>query len=225
MKVYIITGANKGLGEAFIDSILPQEGITVVSISRNITEKQSKYLDNGKLIFIEQDLSRTIDYSRLEILASIINNNVKVIFINNAGTIEPLEKVADLSDHDIVNALQVNVVSPIFIIKYLLQQFKNVNIQFVNITSGAANRSISNWSIYSSSKAFINRFFEILIEEHKNNKNFSFKSIDPGLIDTAMQAKIRSADFPLKYVFEDAQHKGELNSPLVVAERILKQLL
>lgn|GEM_PF-3876722 len=221
-KVYIITGGNKGLGEAFVDYVLEQPNTIVISVSRKMNSKQTDYLNTGRFVFINQDLSAKIDYTAFKKLDYVINNQLEITFISNAGTINPLNEVSRLDDQDIIEAVNINVISPVLIVKYLLQHFKANKINFINITSGAANKSIPNWSVYSSSKAFTNRFFEILSEENKDNKNFNFKSIDPGLIDTEMQLTIRSSDFPLQHVFNEAKQSGALATPAEAVKRIFK---
>jgi benzil reductase ((S)-benzoin forming) len=223
-KVYIITGANRGLGEAFVNLILEGMDTFVVSVSRKINNKQIEYLNAGRLLFIEQDLSQEIDYIALGKLTEVISQTSEIVFINNAGIINPLNEVSKLNDDEIANAINVNIFSPVLIIKYLLQHFKKNKIGFINITSGAATKSIANWSVYSSSKAFINRFFDVLKEENKDNENFSFKSIDPGIIDTEMQEKIRSSEFPLRHVFQKAKQNGTLFTPMEAAIRIFKEI-
>ena len=43
IKTFIITGANRGLGEAFVDVLMKRKDCFVISISRSITEKQQNY--------------------------------------------------------------------------------------------------------------------------------------------------------------------------------------
>jgi benzil reductase ((S)-benzoin forming) len=223
-KIYIITGASKGLGEAFVDQILKEKNTFVVSVSRRINSKQIDYVKAGRFLLIEQDLSKPIDYSGFKKLKKVISTNSKIIFINNAATINPLGEVCNLNDGEIRDALNINILSPVLIIKYLLQYFARNEMSFINITSGAANKAISSWSVYSSSKAFINRFFEILKEENKDNNNCVFKSIDPGMIDTEMQSKIRSTEFPLRHIFDEAKQNGTLLTPAEAAKRVLNEL-
>src|SRR5690625_5748465 len=72
---------------------------------------------------------------------------------------------------------------------------KELSFYGVNITSGAANRPIYGWSAYCSTKALINRYTEtVALEQHTlktENKVFAFS---PGVMDTNMQAEIRSTD-------------------------------
>jgi len=223
-KVYIITGAGKGLGEAFVDQILKEKNTFVVSISRGCNSKQIDYTHAGRFLLIKQDLSQKMDYSGFKVLTEVIGITSKIVFINNAATIEPLDEVSNIDDKQFEDALKINVLAPVLIIKHLLRHFATNEISFINITSGAANRAIANWSIYSSSKAFMNRFFEVLKEENKGNNNYIFQSIDPGMIDTEMQEKIRSTDFPLQHIFAEAKQNGSLLTPAQAAKQVLNEL-
>src|SRR5699024_10061 len=61
--------------------------------------------------------------------------------------------------------------------------------------SGAADRPVYGWSAYCSTKACINRYTETVALEQETletgNKVFAFS---PGVMDTNMQAEIRSSD-------------------------------
>lgn len=219
--IFIITGANRGLGNSLTTLLARRENTSIISISREITDAQKLQILSGKFFFIKQDLSKKIRSNTLSRLSKIITNNRRIVFINNAFTIEPIDKISNLNYAEIERALKINIYSPIVLIKYLVEEFSDFEIDFINISSGAAHKSISNWSIYSSSKAFIHRFFEILKEENKDNKKFRFYSIDPGIIDTDMQKKIRSSDFPLRHVFVNAEKEGKLSSPIDVAKIVL----
>lgn len=223
-RVFIITGGGKGLGEAFARLLLEIPETRVVSISRSVAFWQQEHLSSGRLYHIKMDLSKTPDYQELKKLLVIVNSSSRIFFINNAGTIKPLARVEDLESGEVNSSIKINVLSPVYIISYLVSNFPNSKIDFINISSGAAHKSIANWSIYSSSKAFIYRFFEVLKEEYKDNDKFSFISVDPGLLDTAMQEEIRSSEFPKHSVFNEAKENGKLQSPTETAQRILKEL-
>jgi NAD(P)-dependent dehydrogenase (short-subunit alcohol dehydrogenase family) len=67
IKTFIITGANRGLGEAFVDVLMKRKDCFVISISRSITEKQQNYsLEN--FYFLEADLTDNILDKKLNII-------------------------------------------------------------------------------------------------------------------------------------------------------------
>jgi len=191
----------------------------VISISRSITEKQQNYSVEN-FYFLEADLTDNILDKKLNIIKKIVKGN-EICFINNASIIEPILKIEDISIDALDQTILVNIKSTILISKYLLLHFNNLKLSFVNITSGAANRAISNWSLYCSSKAFIQMFFRVAESEYKQHRFFN---IDPGVMDTKMQRSIRESDFPDVLNFQNLKKDEKLKSPKVVALEIINTI-
>ncbi len=103
----------------------------------------------------------------------------------------------------------------------MLKNCHEHKMSFVNISSGAANRAISNWSLYCSSKAFIQMFFNVAESEYKQHRFFN---IDPGVMDTNMQKSLRESYFPDVQLFKNLKKEGKLKLPLTVAQEILKMI-
>lgn len=216
---FIITGANRGLGESFVNNLMLNKDCFVISLSRNLSEEQKKY-SKSNFHFIEIDLSKQNVAEKIKVLKSLIKTEV-IYFINNASIIEPILKIEELDETAIDRILSVNIKSTMLITKYLLKNFTSNSIKFVNISSGAAKRPISNWSLYCSSKAFIEMFFSVAESEYKQHRFFN---IDPGVMDTNMQKSLRESDFPDREKFKSLQDEGKLKSPKNVAENILKTI-
>ena len=219
-KVFIITGANRGLGEEFVDLLIKNEEHFVISISRSASEEQKNY-SQASFYLLNTDLSDNKFGEKINVLKNLIGSQ-DVYFINNASVIEPIAKIEDLKENAIDNTLSVNIKSTILITKFLLQYFNNNKLSFVNISSGAANRAISNWSLYCSSKAFIKMFFNVAKNEYEQHRFFN---IDPGVIDTNMQKIIRNSDFPDVQDFLNLEEERKLKLPKEVALEILNSVL
>ena len=219
IKTFIITGANRGLGEAFVDVLMKRKDCFVISISRSITEKQQNYSVEN-FYFLEADLTDNILDKKLNIIKKIVKGN-EICFINNASIIEPILKIEDLDETAIDKTISVNIKSTLLITKYLLKKFNKNTLTFVNISSGAANRAISNWSLYCSSKAYIKMFFSVAESEYKQHRFFN---IDPGVMDTKMQRSIRESDFPDVLNFQNLKKDEKLKSPKVVALEIINTI-
>ena len=155
-KTVIITGANRGLGEAFVDVLIKDEDCFVISLSRSLSKEQQGY-SSKNFRFIKVNLAEDNVGEKITVLKDLIGDEA-VCFINNASIIEPIVKIEDLDEAAIDNTISVNIKSTMLITKYLLKNFSINVLTFVNISSGAANRAISNWSLYCSSKAFIQMF-------------------------------------------------------------------
>ena len=218
-KTVVITGANRGLGKAFVDVLIKDEDCFVISISRRLSEEQKSY-SSKQFYFLETDLYKDDVGEKILALKSLIGDE-PVYFINNASIIEPIVKIEDLDEVAIDKTISVNIKSTMLMTKYLLGNFNRNPLTFVNISSGAANRAISNWSLYCSSKAFIQMFFNTAESEYKQHRFFN---IDPGVMDTGMQQSLRASDFPDVENFIELQQEGQLKAPIVVAEEILKTI-
>lgn len=222
--VYLITGTNRGLGEALVNNVLKQDKSFVIAIARSVTDEQKKYIKSDRLIHISQDLSGELQVEQINIAFSHFPSDSNIVFINNASIIGPIATLEEMDTASIMNSIAVNVTSPLMILHFLVSHFFNRNIDFINITSGAANMSIPHWSLYSSSKAYLNRFFASMAVDYSSMLNLRFKSIDPGLIDTAMQQEIRNSNSPERTYFENVKAEGKLNTAATAAQRVLDQI-
>ena len=219
-RVFIITGANRGLGKAFVDILIKNTDNFIISISRTESEEQKTYTASN-YYFLKTDLTENRTNSNISVLKDLIADEA-IFFINNASLIEPIIPIEYLNEDAIDRTISVNIKSAILITKYLLVHFKDNKLSFVNITSGAANRAIGNWSLYCSSKAFIKMFFTVAEVEYKQH---SFFNIDPGVMDTNMQKSIRSSEFPDIKIFQSFKEDGKLKMPNDVALEILNTVL
>ena len=218
-KVFIITGANRGLGKAFVDILVKNEDHFVISISRSASEEQ-KIDTQVNFYLLKADLSDNSIGEKITVLKNLVGNQ-DIYFINNASVIEPITKIEYLSEDDMDKAISVNIKSTMLITKFLLENFIANSLSFVNISSGAADRAISNWSLYCSSKAFIKMFFNVAESEYNQHRFFN---IDPGVMDTNMQKSIRNSDFPDVADFQNLEKEGKLKSTKAVALEILNTI-
>ena len=218
-KIVIITGANRGLGEAFVDVLIKDEDWFIISLSRSLSDEQKTY-SKDRFHFLEMDLSKNNVGEKITVLNNLIGSE-PICFINNASIIEPVIKVEDLDESAMDRTIAVNIKSTMLITNYLLKNFNANPLTFINISSGAAKRAISNWSLYCSSKAFIEMFFNVAESE---NKQHHFFSIDPGVMDTGMQKSLRASDFPDVENFKDLQKENQLRQPIDVANEILNSI-
>jgi benzil reductase ((S)-benzoin forming) len=217
MKIYI-TGISKGLGKALAIQFL-QQGNSVVGIGR------SHDLSHPLFHFVQCDLGNIDQVRNL----SFDSQGQPCMLINNAGVIGSIKRVSDQDVPDIEEVMTVNTITPMLLCRqFLMDTAEKEEAVIVNISSGAASRSIPGWASYCSSKAALDRFSEtIYLEEQEKGHNVRVYSVSPGVIDTEMQQVIRSADpadFSSLNTFRELASNGELQSPQVVAAKLLKLL-
>lgn len=167
----IITGTTRGLGKA-LKTIFRM--YTVLSINRKEIDKNDIYIDLS-----EKDIN-------LEKFNNIIKDYEKIFFISNASIIKPIKNIKDLTNDELDISLYTNFLNQAKIIMQIAKSNKKYSI--LNITSGAAFTSNTKLSLYSSSKAAMHRFIEILKKEEENNPNALYvDNFDPGRMQTEMQ--------------------------------------
>lgn len=207
------------MGKALAEGFL-KEGNAVCGISRSQSIKHNNYQH------IQLDLSDPHQYK--EFTLPQLEGFKEVVFINNAGSVEPVAKVGKLNMDNAFKSYHINVLVPIFFINLLAGASKNYKgkIYVLNISSGAAQYPVEGWGIYCSSKAALDAFAAVADKEMLNsNPNFLVRNIYPGIIDTPMQESIRGSnneDFPEVERFKTYKEKQELSSPREVSSKIIR---
>src|SRR5690606_33058687 len=142
MKLFIITGASKGLGASLLTQVT-EDKHTAISISR------TKGLSHPHHFHIRHDLSKTKTLSRkLDKVLSQLNLKkiTEIILINNAALIGPIGDVENFEITEMETHLKVNLLTPMVLSGYIMARFNKTKcpITIVNITSGAAFHPIIN---------------------------------------------------------------------------------
>lgn len=222
MKVFIITGASKGIGNA-IASILESEGHKVLRVARSNP-------DNHPNLMALDITSKNANDQILSWLKPLISLATEITLINNAGMIGPIEQVGQLDNTHIEKAIALNVTTPISLTNDFVALTQDLAIpkNVINISSGAGRHVYSGWSIYCTTKAAIDQFSRAMhIEQATKPHPIYVTALAPGVIDTDMQVEIRSSQktaFPNIDRFIDLKEKGNLLSPYESATMILNYL-
>jgi len=217
-RLVVITGASKGLGKGLTNTLLSRDQYDLVTMSRSDIEQS----DHPSVKHFKVDLIQPGDYRWLR---DICEDYSKVTFINNAGVISPIGFIGGFSVEEIERNIYTNQIAPFSIINALVKNNFKYELSIINITSGAANKLIKGWSLYSVTKAAVLNFLEHLKDQHSRIKIFSF---DPGVLDTEMQLLIRSSsdkNFPDVANFQAMKNEGFLKDPIVQAEEIVNRFL
>ena len=215
-KVYV-TGVSRGLGKAVAEKFL-HEGYSVIGIGRSSDIHHEHYT------FQACDLSVSSDLENIQ----FDSESEEIILINNAGQIGHLQRISDQTEPDFEEVLRVNTLAPMYLSWACLKQAKGA-VKIANISSGAATRAIPGWAAYCASKAALDRFSETLqLEETEKGRDVCIWSVAPGVIDTAMQEKIRAAsptNFSSLETFLDLKKNDELTSPEVAADKLFRLIV
>ena len=218
MKLFIISGTTRGLGQSLVSQLLAADEL-VIEIARlkNPSNPLSIKHDLVSLNGLEKKIAATlkkIDMKKIK----------EVVVIANAAVVTPIGKIQDATPTEVEKHLQINIVSTILFIQLLEKLFSTKKITFVNISSGAAKHAIQGWSLYCASKASMEMFFQTLSLDEEKNKKRQYFSFSPGVMDTNMQTTIRKQNkksFKRHDEFVKLKKENKLLSPDMVAQKLL----
>lgn len=234
MKLAIITGISRGLGEA-IATLFMKKGIHVIGISRKEFDLHNEAKTYGvEYLDIACDLGNISEVDKLcaQISQKFTDLQPEACYlVNNAAILEPIDQAMNIESKDIFHHIQVNTVAPIVLMNDCLQKAHEQNISFtgVMITSGAAERPVYGWSAYCSTKASINMYTKtVALEQEQLNTGNKVFAFSPGVMDTNMQKVIRSRtkeQFRDVETFRKYKEDGMLRDPIRVGEVLVNLMI
>lgn len=166
-KVWLVTGASKGLGLSLVKKLLAQN-YRVVATSRNI---QSLIAEVGEVsdVFLPLEVSLTDNENVKEGIAkSIAHFGQLDVIVNNAG-FGQIGTLEELTDEEARNSFDVNVFGSLNVIRNAMPYLrKSRSGHIFNIASvGGFSGAFPGWGIYCATKFAVVGFTESLAEEVK----------------------------------------------------------
>ncbi|MFJ2046723.1 SDR family oxidoreductase [Paenibacillus taichungensis] len=193
-KMALVTGASRGIGRS-IALRLAQEGAYVAVHYGNRQDDASAVVrqieqDGGSACVIGADL-RTMDgihhlFAELdETIRSQTGARGFDILVNNAGIgqIVGIEETTEASYEEVMN---LNVKAPLFVTQQALSRI-NDGGRIINISSFVTRVASPGVFTYSMSKGAIDTF-TLLLAKQLGSRNITVNAIQPGIINTEMNA-------------------------------------
>jgi NAD(P)-dependent dehydrogenase (short-subunit alcohol dehydrogenase family) len=217
----IVTGASRGIGAAAA-LWLGTAGADVVLLGRrrdSLETVAGAVRDRGgRTRTVEQDMARPGAGDRAVAAALDAFGRLDGV-LNNAGVLEPIERLADGEMERWRHNLSVNLLGPADLMRASIPALRDTGGRIVNISSGAARNPVAGWSAYCAAKAALTHLTAVAALEEPA---LTVVALRPGVVDTAMQADIRDrgrlAMDPEKSAYFDALHReGRLEPPWVPA--------
>jgi len=227
MNVAIVTGVSRGLGESLAAALLAR-GFAVTGVGRTSAER----LTGERYRFVRCDLG---DVAALEPTLAPVFGEIaaagprSVCLINNAAVAGPVGALGTLDVAGLAESLAVNLVAPLALVNLFCRAFSNgaTPSLVINVSSGAAQNPLGGSAPYSIAKAGLEMLTRQIAAEQKAPA-FRAISVRPGIIDTGMQAYMRSLPRE-KYanveMFREFHASGQLVPPDVVAAKIVDRLV
>lgn len=195
-RTALVTGASRGIGFA-IASLFKELGIKTLTPHRN----ELNLLSNTSVDKYLSRLDEPID-----------------ILVNNAG-INPLAGSIEIPDSDIESILQVNLISPIRLIRGIVPSMIKCNYgRIVNISSIWGTVSKIRRLVYSTSKSGLNGMTRAMAVELAKY-NILVNAVAPGFVNTELTQQ-NNTEEELKLIAE-AIPMGRLAEASEIAEVVM----
>ena len=201
MPVYVITGANRGLGLEFVRQLSSESSNTILaatrSISRDISALESLKSNSATLHILQCDTGSEDSIAAFsKEVGSILGGADKKInfLLNNAGINATSEQTSlTLTSESLLDHINVNVMGPAKTVQVLESHLHSGSV-VMNMTSGIGGLTYSRTkdpatcTSYSISKAAVN-MLTVHQASHLKSKGVIFVCVDPGWVKTDMGGK------------------------------------
>jgi len=162
-RTALVTGGSRGIGKAVCE-MLRSRGAEVLAPSR----QELDLLSPGSIDAYFNALSRPVH-----------------ILVNNAG-INNIQECLDISDENLSDSLQINLLAPLLIAKKLIPGMKKNNYgRIVNISSVWSKVTKPGRLVYSMTKSGLNAVTRSLAVELAES-NILVNSVAPGYVNTEL---------------------------------------
>lgn len=218
-RTAVITGASRGLG-AGLARAFRARGMRLGLCARSAPV----FADAADVVAERLDVREP---AALAAFAAAVEGRFGAIdlWINNAGLLEPIAPLRDVAAGAARAHLEVNVLGVLFGTQAFVRHLRRRGGEgvLVNISSGAARKPYAGWSVYCAGKAAVDRLTECVALEEAAQGLRAY-AVAPGVIDTDMQALIRSTPaerFPDAPRFVEMKRANRFNTPAFVAGHLL----
>lgn len=225
-NIYIITGTTQGIGKGITEMLLENSENIVFGINRRKTD-----IRNNNYCNYICDLSNLEDIE--EVFNQVLNKTIelvpnKIILINNAGTVNPVKLIHNAELQEIQNAIELNLTGVILLSSLFIKSFSGLKIEKIvfNISSGAAEKPMAGWGIYTACKSALEMFTKSVALEQSSMQNpVKLVAFQPGKVETSIQEFLRKcdkSDLPNVDAFIQSYIFGQNYSPQFIGKMIVK---
>jgi benzil reductase ((S)-benzoin forming) len=235
LKLFVVTGASRGMGAAIAGQLLGDASHTVLCISRH---------ENASLAALAKQSGATCEQWTADLAEPIavaarlrewLGSRDATAFaqaslINNAGVLTTIGALEGCSDEELSKALRVGLEAPLLLTAAFLRATAAWpgERRVLNISSGLGRRAMAGQATYCAAKAGMDHLSRaVALDQALLANGAKIVSLAPGVIDTDMQVQLRSAEgagFPEQAAFVRLKEAGQLTSSHDAAARVVAWL-
>ena len=181
-KIALVTGANRGIGEGFVQTLLKGGASKIYAAARDVKSLEAVVALNPNVVQAVQ-----LDVTRANQIIALAEQIPELdILVNNAGIIDPaLSSALDATEFS-RQEMEVNLFGPMQLTSLLIAKLKKSNQgAIINLSSIAAISNFPSIGTYSVSKAAMHSYSEGLRADLAAD-GIAVVCIYPGPTDTRM---------------------------------------
>lgn len=228
MKLFVVTGASRGLGRAIAEQLL-RPGHHLLAIARRPDAALGALAADRGAGFEAWALDLADAPAAARRLAGWLAERPPsdAVLINNAAALSDPAPLREGQPDDLSNSVRVGLEAPLLLTAAFLRATEGwgTDRRVLNVSSGLGRRALAGSASYCAVKAGMDHFSRaVAMEEAGHPGGARIVSLAPGIVDTDMQAQLRGADrgrFPAGAQFAAFKSEGRLDSPQAAAARVL----
>lgn len=216
-RLLIVTGASSGIGAAVVSAA--REEASIATVSRR----------PGPGNHLAADLADPTVWPEVgSWIATLVSGEEWdwVGFVHCAATLDPMGPAAEVDSGAYARNVLLNSAAAQVLGQHFLRSMTSSVAEGVvcQVSSGAASTPYPGWSSYCAGKAAVDQWTRTVgIEQGHAGGRIRVMSVAPGVVDTDMQASIRSMPgdrFPNVDRFRRLHETGALADPAEVGRRL-----
>ena len=222
-SVALVSGGGTGIGRGIVQAFV-EEGarVAIVGRRRDVLEATADEIAaDGSILAVGGDVSNKSE-CEAAVARTVETFGSLSILVNNAGIAVPgaLEEIAEEDVHAMVD---IDLKGPILLTQAALAELKKSaresgDASILNISSSVTLHALSNYSVYSATKAaldMLTRCWARELAEHRVRSN----AISPGLVDTPVfETMMPKEDIPaFLESFNEQVPLGRVGQPVDIA--------
>ncbi len=182
----LVTGGARGIGLATV------RALAALGASVTFTARSESSLKAAEAALDGAAKGAICDITDRKALAALCAAGFDIL-VNNAATINPIGRIADLTTEAFSASIETNLTAQFHAIRLcmpaMLARGRGV---IVNVSSGAAHRPQEGWAAYCAGKAGLAMLTKSVHLEY-GGQGIRVFGLAPGVVDTDMQGTIRAS--------------------------------
>jgi NAD(P)-dependent dehydrogenase (short-subunit alcohol dehydrogenase family) len=245
VRSVIITGVSRGLGAALFAEF-HAAGDRILALGRRFSADQqaAALAEPDRVRLRRTELADPATLPGAAELAEFVRGGgaAEALLVLSAAVFEPFGPIGALSAAGAAATVAVNLTATILLTNALLAGRPippadaadaaqgTAPVTVLLVSSSAAHRLSGGRSLYAATKRGAETFLSNLEHERAADPGVRVVIVDPGIMDTGMQAVVRrhareDAYFPDRERFIERYERGDLPSPVDVARKIIAEQL